>query len=54
MVKFFGVIIGSLLKSRLMAMISPESDMMAPVAVLNVPMIFPLPSLTDMDVGAIT
>lgn len=47
-----GATMGSLLKSKLMAMISPESDKMAPVAVLNVPMILPNPSFTVMLVGA--
>ena len=55
-IKFFeglvGATTGSLLKSRLIAMMSPESDMMAPVDVLNVPMMFPEPSLTVIVDGA--
>ena len=43
---------GSLLRSRLMVMISPESDMMVPVEGVNVPIILPKPSLTVMFVGA--
>ena len=47
-----GVTMGSLLKSKLMVMISPESDMIVPVEGVNVPMILPKPSLTVMFVGA--
>ena len=56
-IKFFeglvGATTGSLLKSKLIAMMSPESDMMAPVEVLNVPMMLPEPSLTVIVDGAI-
>ena len=47
-----GATMGSLLRSRLMVMISPVSDMMVPVEGMNVPMILPKPSLTVMFVGA--